>query len=83
MEHLNCLCKDAVSHLGANKTPKAIVRTGKAVQSISDAIHHFDNENGIDHSSGAHTQRSEAGDLSKIVHNIHKNKVCFHKHSRS
>ena len=77
MEHLNRLCKDAVSHLGANKTPKAIVRTGKAVQPMSDALHHFDNENGIDHGSGAHTQRSESGDLSKIVHEIHKNSCVF------
>ena len=86
MDHLNHLCKDAVSHLGANKIPKAIVRTGKAVQSMSDALHHFDNENGIDQGSGAHTQRSEAGDLSKIVHEIYKKKCVFtnipgHKHT--
>ena len=77
MEHLNRLCKDAVSHLGANKTPKAIVRTGKAIQSMSEALHHFDKDNGIDLGSGAHTRRSEAGDLSKIVHEIHKKSSVF------
>ena len=55
MEHLNCLCKDAVNHLGANITPKAVVQIDKAVQSMSDAVHHFDNENGIDYGSGQHT----------------------------
>lgn len=35
MEHLNRVCKDAVTYLGANKTPNAIVRIGKAVGTIS------------------------------------------------
>ena len=73
MELLIIFFKDAVSYLGANKTPKAIVRMDKAVQLMSDC--HFDNENGIDHGSGAHTKRSEAGDLSKIVHEFHKKGV--------
>ena len=77
-----CVNMQLATYVGANKTPKAIVRTGKAVQSKPDALH-FDNENGIDHRSGAHTRRSEAGDLSKIVHEIYKKKLCFHKHSRS
>ena len=67
-----CVNMQLATYVGANKMPKAIVRTGKAVQSMSDALHHFDNENGIDHGSGAHTQRSEAG---KIVHEIYKKKV--------
>ena len=67
-----CVKMQLATYIGANKTPKAIVRTGKAVQSISDALHHFDNENGIDHRSGAHTQRSEA---SEIVHEIYKKSV--------
>ena len=33
VEHLNRMCKDAVRQLGANKTPKAIVRVGKAISS--------------------------------------------------
>ena len=31
IEHLNRICKDAVEHLGANKTPKAVERIGKIV----------------------------------------------------
>ena len=55
---------------------------GKAVQPMSGALHHF----GIDHGSGAHTQRSESGNLSEIVHEIHKNSCVFtnipgHKHT--
>lgn len=77
MEHLNRLCKDAVRHLGANKTPNAIVRTGKIVQSLSDALDHFDHENGVDHGSGAHTRQSEAGDLIKIVSEIRTKSAVF------
>ena len=66
------------TYVGANNTTKAIVRSAKSVKSMSDALHHFDNENGIDNGPGAHTQRSEVGGLSKIIHEIHK-KRCFHK----
>ena len=45
---MNRLCKDAVSHLGANTTRNAIVRAGKVVQTLSEALHHFDHENSID-----------------------------------
>ena len=32
MDHLNRLLKGTVSHLGANKTPQAIVRAGKPLE---------------------------------------------------
>ena len=35
MEHLNCVLKDCVKHLGANKTPRAIVRASKALQPLA------------------------------------------------
>ena len=39
MEHLNRLCKDIVNHLGPNKSPKAILRAGKALGTI---LNNFD-----------------------------------------
>ena len=77
-----CVKMQLATYVGANNTMKAIVRSAKSVQSMSDALHHFDNENGIDNGPGAHTQRSEVGVLSKIIHEIHK-KRCFHKRIRT
>ncbi len=71
MEHLNRTCKDMLANLGANKTPKAIVRAGKAAGMISEMLAHFDAINRIDHGSGEHTRRSELKDLTKIVDEIH------------
>ena len=41
MEHLNCLIKDAVGHLGANKTPQAIMRASKALGALKGILVQF------------------------------------------
>lgn len=55
MEHLNRTCKDAINHLGANKTPNAITRTGKAVSGLTAIVRNFDQLNGTV-ISGSHTR---------------------------
>ena len=62
MEHLNRVCKDAVAHLGANKTG-AIVRIGKVVDVVSNTLSNFDKVTGVSYVSGEHTRRSDTGDL--------------------
>ena len=42
MENLNRLLKDAISHLGANKTPPAILRASKAIGVVKDILCQFD-----------------------------------------
>ena len=52
IEHLNCLCKDIVNHLGANKSPNAYLRAGKALGTVYDLLSNFDsitNINGSHH----------------------------------
>jgi len=51
MEHLNQMCKDVLSNLGANKTPRAIVRAGKAAGNHRDIVTLYDATNTIDHGS--------------------------------
>ena len=75
MEHLNRVCKDAVAHLGANKTPGAIVRIGKVVGTISDTLNNFDKVTGISHVSGEHTRKSDAGDLKLVIDKLLKSNV--------
>eukprot|EP00731_Ephydatia_muelleri_P034358 Em0056g17a len=38
MEHLNHIVKDAVGHLGANKTPQAIMRASKALGALKEIL---------------------------------------------
>ena len=75
MEHLNRVCKDAVAHLGANKTPGAIVRIGKVVGVISNTLSNFDKVTGVTYLSGEHTRRSDSGDLKMIIEELLKSKV--------
>ena len=75
MEHLNRICKDAVSHLGANKTPNAIVRARKAISGIGKVLQQFDTSLSINDTSGYHPRRDMSGDLKKVVSEIHKSQV--------
>ena len=69
MEHLNRLCKTAVNHLGANKTPQAISRIGKALGPVSNALSIFDGA--VDKKlSGSHTRCSQHDDLCKVVQEL-------------
>ena len=68
MEHLNRMCKDSVSHLGANKTPAA------ALGPLSELIAKFDATTGIV-TTKSHTHRSEE-DLSKLVSELMQS-GCF------
>ena len=88
MEHLNRLCKDAISHLGANKTPSAISKVGKALGPLSEIITNFDAMTGTV-ATTAHTRRSEQEDLSKLVTelvqngNFHMQPGRFHQNFKS
>ena len=72
MEHLNRVCKDAVAHLGANKTPGAIVRIGKVVGTISNTLNKV---TGVSSVSGEHTRRSDSGDLKLVINELCKSNV--------
>ena len=74
MEHMNRLCKDSVSHLGANKTPQAIVKVGKALGGLKAILNHYDKLMGINTCS-SHTRRSDNEDLKKVVAELIENKV--------
>ncbi|KAL5475266.1 hypothetical protein EMCRGX_G027343 [Ephydatia muelleri] len=66
MEHLNRLLKDAISLLGANKTPQAILRTSKALGVVKDILCQFDGTTGVCF-TGKHTRRSDDEDLTKVL----------------
>jgi len=69
------MCKDVLANLGANKTPRAIVRAGKAAGNLRDILTQYDATNTIDHGSGMHTHQSEEKDVASIVKELHKQRV--------
>ena len=80
-EHLNKLLKGTICHLGANKTPQAIIRAGKALGALKYILEEFDRSTGVWVTTN-HTTRSEAGDLMKMVTELSQNKVFSHKPGR-
>ena len=82
MEHLNRLLKDAMTHLGANKTPQAIVRASKALGVVGDILSKFDNTSRV-WVSGKHTRRSEKEDLNKLVVELTELKVFSYECGRT
>ncbi|KAL5515765.1 hypothetical protein EMCRGX_G000981 [Ephydatia muelleri] len=68
------LLKGTVTHLGANKTPQAIVRAGKALGVLKNIITVFDKLTG-GWATSNHTTRSEAEDLMKVVTELSQNRV--------
>ena len=62
--YLNRETKTAIKCLGANKSQKAIIRTGKAVGILTDTVAKFDNDNKITPESGKHAAASAKKDRS-------------------
>lgn len=67
MEHLNRVCKDAVTCLHANKTPEALVKVGKVVGILDEILKNFDKEHTIKEKSGKHAVASYRRDMNTIV----------------
>ena len=54
MEHRNRICKDAISCVGANKTPTAIQRVGKCIGVLKSVTDNFDAQTEDNKSKGYH-----------------------------
>ena len=80
-EHLNRNCKEAIKALGSNKTIYGVIRTGKALGTLSPTLLQFDKDNGIGATSGRHTRACTDQDRDEIVHELIKHAV-FETHQR-
>ena len=76
MEHLNRFLKDAISHLGANKTPPAtcILRASKAIGVVKDILCQCDATTGV-WFNGKLTLRSGDEDLKKVIAELSQRQV--------
>ena len=81
MEHLSRLLKGTVSHLGAKKTPQAIVRAGQVLGVLRNILVEFDKAT-VGQVTSNHTTRSEAEDLMKMVAELSHHDVFSHHPGR-
>ena len=85
MEHLNRIAKEAMKGLGANKTPRAIERIGKALGTIAPILDIFDKECGVSSVFGLHAKPTIDKDVKIAVEVLQKSqvfkKVANRKHS--
>ena len=75
MEHLNREAKTAIQGLGANKSKKAILRTGKAIGILTNKLTKFDKDNNISSDRGAHAVKSAKKDLARIYTQLTSSQV--------
>ncbi len=66
MEHLNRVCKDAISGLGSNITDNSIQRVGRCLGRLEGILQHYDKDNGVKEVSGRHSIRSTTRGGSRI-----------------
>ena len=82
MEHLNRVCKGAISGLGANVTDNSIQRVGKCIGRIQSTLRQYDAVNDIQEESGSHTRHSTDVDMSTVLKQLKKSLVFDHKPGR-
>ena len=75
MEHLNKLCKEAITGLGVNKTENAIVHIGKSLGMLSPVLDQYDLENGIPECSIIRSTPGAERDRKVVVNELKKRNI--------
>ena len=79
LEHCNRLIKTAISHLGANATPKAITRVGKCAGPLLKVCQQYDRNTFVLPTSSGHTDASLRTDLTKVLTELVTHSQVFKK----
>ena len=82
MEHLNRVCKESISGLGANITDHSIQRAGRSVGRCNEILANLDELAGVRPESDYHTVRSSQADLQKILQQLTEERCVFDHRSR-
>ena len=75
LEHLNRVCKNAISDLGVNKTEKAIKRVGNVLGTLYQVLQQFDSDNHIRDISGTHRMPTSERDRDRIIHELQQSNI--------
>ena len=76
---LNRVCKNAMTGLGANKTPQSISRISNALGTIIPVLDNFDDNNAVTLSSRHHNPKYAAKDLTILIDVLQKASVFANK----
>ena len=82
MEHLNRLCKDAISGLGANITEHSIERVGRCLGRLKSILCQYDSVNRVPQVSGSHTKHSVTADMQRLLTQLMESDVFQKKPDR-
>ena len=77
MEHLNRLCKSAISGMGSNVTEASVQRVGRAIKCLGDGMVNFDKQHLIHEESDKHTVKSDSNDFEKVLKQIFNESNVF------
>ena len=67
MEHLNKVYKEAISGLGANKTPKTIVMIGKCLGILTSVVQNYDEQTTVNEVASGHSVAKDHKDRHTVV----------------
>lgn len=79
MEHRNREFKAHLATAGGNITSNTIVRTGKALNTLSSVCHHFDNSTNVAPSAVHHSTKNATKDEEILVHTLHSKCKVFQR----
>ena len=77
MEHLNHLCKSAISGMGSNVTEVSVQRVGRAIKCLDDSMVNFGKQHLIHEESGKYTVKSGVNDFEKVLKQIFYIIMCL------
>ena len=70
MEHLNKVCKEAISGLGVNKTPKAIIRIGKCLGVLTSVVQNYVEQASVNEVAPGHNVAQDHKDLYTVIEEL-------------
>ena len=82
-EHLNRICKNAISDLGVNKTEKAIIRVGNVLGTLSPVLQQYDLENHVRDTCGTHRAPKSDKDRDQIILQLQQLEIFSSPESRT
>ena len=83
LEHLNRMCKYAISDLGVNKTETAIKRVGNALGTLSPVLQQFDLDNRLSYMCSTHHVPKSEKDRDRIIFHLQQCDVFSSHDSRA
>ena len=76
-EHMNKLLKEIVANMGPNLTEVALQRAARSVSTIHTVCQNFEKQSGVPFVSSAHSTRSNAEDIAKVVSTVLDKKLLI------